>query len=637
MNKRKLASALLAGALLFIGTIPASAVSVTDTPTPEQVFYREEPGQIFAGKIDMEEKEVTKVEAGQPAFSLSVQDGAVLFDSLYTSTRQTIKAITAEGAFSHRVNLAVYDTLDVSPATGSAVLTVKDARTLKPIPGAKYAAYCDGHIVKSNVESNEKGIVSLDSLSPGAYELRQTSAPKGYQPASSVKFTVTGLAISGGDREIRTSEGKKITASENEILLAGPFSPDIELTAENDKQVSGITVTYENFGASLDKPGTEKSFDYVTLRAAQAEINHLKNEGEICGAVHIVYTLKEPACNLTQYLTEEPAPTQAPAPTPAAAPNVGTPGGVTSGNHVTATASPAAPTPTPVPTPAPAPSVVPIATPAPTVEPSEEPEEAKADKRTLTLTVLDTDGKPVPGVTVGLFEPTEDAPAPTSTADPSDISQSLSNLQNRRETERTSQAPYKRSAALQTARTDERGQAVFQKVPLTGLVAVPVKVPDGYSTEKIPTEILAGLEENFTVTCPYVAVDLTVHSNATNSPVVGAGAVLCNEDGDELASWVTEKSPRRFIRVPKGEYTVRINVEGQVDKIAFSVSDEESLQEVRLETYLPGIQDESALSLDLGGVLPLLPYAGSAAAVLVGAVAGILIFLHKRKRGGGIK
>lgn len=120
MNKRKLASALLAGALLFISTLPASAADVADVPTPEQVFYREEPGQTFAGQTDMEEKEATKVEAGHPAFSLSV-----------------------------------YDTLDVSPATGSAVLTVKDARTLKPVSGAKYAVYCDGHIVKSNVESNE--------------------------------------------------------------------------------------------------------------------------------------------------------------------------------------------------------------------------------------------------------------------------------------------------------------------------------------------------------------------------------------------------------------------------------------------------------------------------------------------------
>ena len=36
-------------------------------------------------------------------------------------------------------------------------------------------------------------------------------------------------------------------------------------------------------------------------------------------------------------------------------------------------------------------------------------------------------------------------------------------------------------------------------------------------------------------------------------------------------------------------------------------------------------------------MLPLLPYVGVVVLVLAGAVVGIAIFLHKRKRGGGIK
>ena len=629
MNKRKLASALLAGALLFTSAIPASAAKATGTPTPHQVFYREEAGQTFSGKIHME-KGVTEVEAGQPAFSLSVQDGAVLFDSLYTSTRQSIRATCDGESVSQEVNLAVYDTLDIAPATGSAILTVKDARTLKPIPGAKYALYTGTSLMKSGLESDDRGRVAIDVLAPGSYELRQTAVPKGYQPSkASVKFTVTGLSVSGGDTEIHTSGGRKITVGGNEVLIAGPFSPDITLTAENEKQIEGVTVTYENFGAFLGKPGTEKSFDYVTLRAAQEEINHLKDEEEICGAVHIAYTLKEPACNLTQYLAEKPAPK--PTPTPPAPSQGGA-----SGSAGTTAAPAATPAPTPAATQAP-PSVNPIATPAPTVEPSAEPEEIKAEKRGLNITVLDTDGKPVPGVTVGLFEPTEDIPAPTNTADPADISQSVFNLQNQRETEKISQDPYKRSAALQAARTDEQGRASFPKAPATELVAVPVKVPDGYSTEKIPTEIPAGMEEDFTVTCPYIAVDLSVYSNATDSPVAGADAVLCNEDGDELASWVTAESPRRFIRVPKGEYTLRIKSKDGEDKISFSVGGDTPLQKVRAETYLPGIREESGTKLDFTGTLPLLPYVGGAALILAGAAAGIAAFLRKRKRGRGLK
>ena len=49
-----------------------------------------------------------------------------------------------------------------------------------------------------------------------------------------MKFSVTSLEISGGDREIRTSEGKKIVAGKNEVLIAGKFSPDVELTASQE-------------------------------------------------------------------------------------------------------------------------------------------------------------------------------------------------------------------------------------------------------------------------------------------------------------------------------------------------------------------------------------------------------------------
>lgn len=143
MNKRKLASALLAGALLFTSAIPTSAAKATGTPTPHQVFYREEAGQTFSGKIHME-KGVTEVEAGQPAFSLSVQDGAVLFDSLYTSTRQAIKATCDGESVSQEVNLAVYDTLDTAQATGSAVLAIKLGYRGKPpplYPGAQRGIY----------------------------------------------------------------------------------------------------------------------------------------------------------------------------------------------------------------------------------------------------------------------------------------------------------------------------------------------------------------------------------------------------------------------------------------------------------------------------------------------------------------
>ena len=204
----------------------------------------------------------------------------------------------------------------------------------------------------------------LGSLEPGDYELRPSSTPKGYKAAPGVKFSVTSLEISGGDKEIRTTEGKKIVAGENEVLIAGKFSPDVELTASHEKQIGGVTVKYENFGAALDKKGESKTLEYVTLQAAQEELNHLKNSGEICGAVHISYKLAEKSGrSYTQYLTEKE-----PDPTPAPPINQGG-----TANTVTKPAPTAAPTPKVTPTPAPTATPKPTSTPKPTAVPSPTP------------------------------------------------------------------------------------------------------------------------------------------------------------------------------------------------------------------------------------------------------------------------
>ena len=107
-------------------------------------------------------------------------------------------------------------------------------------------------------------------------------------------------------------------AGNNEVLIGGKFSPDVELTAGHEKQIGSVTVTYENYGAKLNKKGESKTFEYVTLQATQEELNHLENSGEVCGAVHISYKLAEKSGrSYTQYLTErEPEPTPAPTATP---------------------------------------------------------------------------------------------------------------------------------------------------------------------------------------------------------------------------------------------------------------------------------------------------------------------------------
>lgn len=709
---KKLAAVVLAAAFAFTSALPAGAVVVTDLPIPDRVFYRETAGDTFSGEFAID-NEITNVEAGEdPAFTISFEGNTLKFDSLYTSTDEAVKVVCGEETVEKKLDLAVYDPVDVAPAKGSVTLTVKNSRTLKPVSNAAYTLYKGTAAVKSDLITNKSGKITVGSLEPGDYELRPSSTPKGYKAASGIKFSVTSLEITGGDKEIRTSEGKKIVAGENEVLIAGKFSPDVELTASHEKQIGGITVKYENFGATLDKKGETKALEYVTLQAAQEELNHLKNSGEICGAMHISYKLAEKSGrSYTQYLTEkEPDPTPAPPinqggtantvtkPTPTAAP---TP-------KVTATPAPSA---TPKPTATPKSTAIPSPTPVPdgqltiactsdktgqafsfevsgtraeggrfskdfktgtdgkivtgipagkyTVTPKSvkgfelpEPQIIElagsgsayltfnfvANQRDLSLTVTDDDGQPVSSVTVGLFEPGE-AHLPEvkkeTRSSSTDISETLAQIKDQKAADEKRTDPYTKANALYVGKTGEDGTALIQNVPVAEFVAVPIELPDGYSMEKIATEIPAGLRSKFTITCKYVAVDLSVWSSGTDSPVVGADIALLS-DGEELAKWTSERTAHRLIRVPQGEYELKVTQDGQSDTVHFEVGKDESLQKVQVETYLPGeVSGTARQDLTMEGLENIIPFAAGGLVLLAGLVIGLFVYRDSRKHSGG--
>ncbi|WP_305116572.1 hypothetical protein [Acutalibacter muris] len=518
----------------------------------------------------------------------------------------------------------------------------------------------------------------------------------------SVKFSVTELKISGGEKEIRTSEGKKIVAGENEVLIAGRFSPDVVLSAVHEKQIGGVSVEYEG-------PDGTKTFEYETMQAAQEELNRLKNDGEICGTVHISYVLAEKlGRSYTQYLTEKE-----PEPTPPV--NQGSTG-------VTKPKPTTAPTPKVTPTPKATPTVAPTATPKPTAVPTHTPipdgqltiactvdkpgqafsfevsgtkfEGGKfkkdyktgadgkivtnlpagkytvtpksvkgfdipdeqtieltgggsayltfsfvANQRDLTLTVVDSDGQPVPGATVGLFEPgeyTAPASADNSSSDGTDISRNIANIKSLKIAEEKRADPYTKANALYVGKTGVDGVALIQNVPVAEFVAVPIELPDGYSSEKIVTDIHAGLGTKFTVVCEYVAVDITVWSTATNSPVVSADLVLLGGDNTELAKWASKEAAHRLIRVPQGEYALKIIQDGQTDTVHFEVGKEKSLQEIQVETYLPGeVSEDKPQGLTLKDYEHILPFVAGGLVLLTGLLIALFIYRDSRKHSGG--
>lgn len=368
MKLRIVVAAVLTAAVLLFCGVPALAVTAEEeTIIPDLVFYRAKHTDTFEGEIDIRggKGKVTGVEvkAGEdPAFFLSgFDDDLAYFDSLYKSAEQTL-TVTRDGKEYEVVsNLAVYDRVELSQDKGSVTLTVKDNRTLKPISNAEYSLYRGGKRIEDGLVSDGNGKITVTGLESGNYELRPSAAPEGYQAtAKSVPFTIGGLELAGGEVAIRTTAGKKITADSNELLIAGKYSPDVQITASKETQISSIGVTLLNYGAELEKPGKALKKTFSGAKEAEDFINQEKNSGNICGSVEITYSLKFEAgrstCNFIQYLEAQTVskPTAAPAQTPSnnqstnsnTYPNSG-------GNQHSVQSATPSPTPTPTPTPAP--------------------------------------------------------------------------------------------------------------------------------------------------------------------------------------------------------------------------------------------------------------------------------------------
>ena len=133
-----------------------------------------------------------------------------------------------------------------------------------------------------------------------------------------------------------------------------------------------------------------------------------------------------------------------------------------------------------------------------------------------------------------------------------------------------------------------------------------------------------------------MAVDLSVWSNATDSAMVGADLALLSKDNTELATLTSGETPHRLIRVPKGEYALKITQDGQSDTVHFEVSNEESLQKVQVKTYLPGeVSEDNRRGLTLKDYEKFLPFAAAGLVLLAGLIIGIFIYRDSRRRSGG--
>lgn len=373
MKLKKLLAVALATAISLFCGVPALAATEKKESSPDIIFYRAKAKETFSGELVLPGKgTITEVQfqAGEdPAFSIADYGDIVEFEDLYRSAKQTL-LVTRDGKTEDiTCGLAVYDIVELLQDTGSVTLTVKDNKTLKPISGVEYALYRGSKRIEEGFVSNSAGKITVEKLEPGNYELRPSTAADGYLATSTaIPFTIGGIELEGGEITIRTTAGKKIIADDNEILIAGGFSPDVELAATKEEQIEAVTVTLKNYGATIDETGKDLKKTFSGAKEAQQFLNEEKNNWKICGAVEISYKLKsavgKSTCNYVQYLEAKPISQATPAPTPdngwnqgQTGSNNGNTGGNSNGqqNTGTITTKPTA-TPAPVVTATPAPS-----------------------------------------------------------------------------------------------------------------------------------------------------------------------------------------------------------------------------------------------------------------------------------------
>ena len=263
-----------------------------------------------------------------------------------------------------------------------------------------------------------------------------------------------------------------------------------------------------------------------------------------------------------------------------------------------------------------------------------------ANQRNLALTVVDDDGTPLEDVTIGIYaaEDLEEKPVEEEVPvkDTTDVTQKIEESSQAAVEEERRQNPYDRSNALALGKTDVEGKVTIEEVPVTDLVAVAIDVPTGYTMEMVPTEIPGGLDTEFELVCEYLKVDLEIVNEATGIPVVDAEAVLYDENGEELANWLTEGRPHRLIRVPVGEYSLDIHYGDQTDTVSLQVSNNTTLQDVELPTFIQGSvapeEPSQGPSINWGMIVLVFVVV---AALCVAGVFGFRWFREYRKRSGG--
>ncbi|QAR53403.1 adhesin [Bacillus aerophilus] len=219
-----------------------------------------------------------KIVAGGEGITTN-QDGKITFTGLKPGTYQFVERKSLEGyelsakPLVFEVELGQKDLIQVEAINqlkkGSVELT-KIGEEKERLKGAEFTLFNDdGKELMSGLTTNEKGIITVNDLKPGAYQLVETKAPFGHQlDAEPVDFKIDfnpNQLVKVTKENIRTTSAVKLEKKgEDGQLLAGVT---FDLIDAHDQRVKKDLKTDKNGQLTIDqlKPGTYQFVETASI------------------------------------------------------------------------------------------------------------------------------------------------------------------------------------------------------------------------------------------------------------------------------------------------------------------------------------------------------------------------------------
>lgn len=219
-----------------------------------------------------------KIVAGGEGIATN-QDGKIVFSGLKPGTYQFVERKSIEGyelsetPLVFEVKLGQKELIHVEAINqlkkGSVELT-KIGEEKERLKGAEFTLLNDnGKELMSGLKTNEKGIITVNDLRPGAYQLVETKAPFGHELDSEpvdfkIDFNPSKMVKVTKENILMTSAVKLQKKGEDGQLLTGVT---FDLIDEHDKRIKKGLKTDQNGQLTVDqlKPGTYRFVETASI------------------------------------------------------------------------------------------------------------------------------------------------------------------------------------------------------------------------------------------------------------------------------------------------------------------------------------------------------------------------------------